>query len=216
MVLIHEKITALLEQRRLKKRDLARALGVSPQTATDICKGRSAITLPHLRNLIRFFEIRSEFWLDDERVAPEEVDQVARRPAADALTRAGLLDLEDPEHFVLRMRAFVQQNREAFLAAVPDVSVTERQLLGLAPLLDGRSAEAAAPASAKTQPAATGDAQRQTSAPAVAAPVKPTAPAETAAQTEAAAPAKTAGDSALGDSALGDSPLGAGEKTAES
>ena len=45
LVLIHEKISALLEQRRLKKRDLARALGVSPQTATDICKGRSAITL---------------------------------------------------------------------------------------------------------------------------------------------------------------------------
>ena len=36
MVPIHEKIVAQLEQRRLKKRDLARALGVSPQTATDM------------------------------------------------------------------------------------------------------------------------------------------------------------------------------------
>ena len=76
MVLIHEKITALLEQRRLKKRDLARALNVSPQTATDICKGRSAITLPHLRNLITFFEVRAEFWLDDERLVPEDVDRL--------------------------------------------------------------------------------------------------------------------------------------------
>ena len=76
MVLIHEKITALLEQRRLKKRDLARALGVSPQTATDICKGRSAITLPHLRNLISYFEVRAEFWLDDDRLAPIEIDQL--------------------------------------------------------------------------------------------------------------------------------------------
>lgn len=132
MVLIHEKITALLEQRRLKKRDLARALGVSPQTATDICKGRSAITLPHLRNLIRFFEVRAEFWLDDDRLAPEEIDQVARRGAADALARAGLLDIEDPQRFLQRLRSYVQQHREDFLSAIPDLTAAERALLGLA------------------------------------------------------------------------------------
>jgi plasmid maintenance system antidote protein VapI len=132
MVLIHEKITALLEQRRLKKRDLARALGVSPQTATDICKGRSAITLPHLRNLISYFEVRAEFWLDDDRLAPIEIDQLARRGAAEALMRTGMLDIEDPQHLMERVRAFVQQQRDSFLSSFPDLTAAEQRLLGLA------------------------------------------------------------------------------------
>ena len=83
MVAIHEKIVAQLEQRKLKKRDLARALSVSPQTATDICKGRSAITLPHLRNLVNYFGLRADFWLDDQRLMPEASDRVGATPAAD-------------------------------------------------------------------------------------------------------------------------------------
>jgi len=131
MVLIHEKITALLEQRRLKKRDLARALGVSPQTATDICKGRSAITLPHLRNLISFFEVRAEFWLDDDRLTPIEIDQLARRGAAEAITRSGMLEIEDPERLVKRISGFLQTKRDDFLAAHPDLTPSEQRLLGL-------------------------------------------------------------------------------------
>ncbi|MFY9341854.1 MAG: helix-turn-helix domain-containing protein [Planctomycetota bacterium] len=132
MVLIHEKIAALLDQRRLKKRDLARALGVSPQTATDICKGRSAITLPHLRNLVSFFEVRAEFWLDDDRLVPEELDRVAARGAANALARSGVTQLPDPERFLRRLRTFVQQHRAAFVAMFPDLSPAEQRLLGLA------------------------------------------------------------------------------------
>jgi len=131
LVLIHEKITALLEQRRLKKRDLARALGVSPQTATDICKGRSAITLPHLRNLIRFFEVRAEFWLDDEREAPDELDHLAARGAAAAWARTGLMQVADPERFLRRLRHLVIQHKTEFLAAFPDLTSPERRLLGL-------------------------------------------------------------------------------------
>lgn len=139
MVLIHEKITALLEQRRLKKRDLARALGVSPQTATDICKGRSAITLPHLRNLISFFGIRSEFWLDDERLAPEEFDRLERRGTATALARSGVLDLDDPERLFARLREFVQAHRNEFLEAFPDLSPSEQRLLGMGGSMEGGS-----------------------------------------------------------------------------
>ncbi|MEZ6038197.1 MAG: helix-turn-helix domain-containing protein [Planctomycetota bacterium] len=132
MVLIHEKITALLDQRRLKKRDLARALSVSPQTATDICKGRSAITLPHLRNLIAFFQVRAEFWLDDERLTPNAIDHSARREAADAIAESGLFDVEEPDRLLQRLRAFVTQNRAAFVAAFPDLTAAERRMLGLA------------------------------------------------------------------------------------
>jgi plasmid maintenance system antidote protein VapI len=131
MVLIHEKIVALLEQRRLKKRDLARALGVSPQTATDICKGRSAITLPHLRNLVTFFEVSAEFWLDDDRLVPEAMDQLGQRGAAQKLAQAGLHQLADPEQWLRRVRAFVQRHRAEFLAAFPDLTPAERRLLGL-------------------------------------------------------------------------------------
>lgn len=130
MVLIHEKITALLEQRRLKKRDLARALGVSPQTATDICKGRSAITLPHLRNLIQFFEVRAEFWLDEAGLLPEELDRVANRSTGNALARTGLLQVEDPDRLLRRIRTFVLRNRTEFLSAFPDLTPAERLVLG--------------------------------------------------------------------------------------
>ena len=131
MVLIHEKITTLLQQRRLKKRDLAKALGVSPQTATDICKGRSAITLPHLRNLVSFFHIRADFWLDDDRLTPSEVDQVSRRDAADAMQRTGLLTAENPARLVDMLRAFAMENREAFLQQSPALTDLERNVLGL-------------------------------------------------------------------------------------
>lgn len=159
MVLIHEKITTLLEQRRLKKRDLARALGVSPQTATDICKGRSAITLPHLRNLISFFEIRAEFWLDDDRLSPEDVDHVTRKGTADAIQRTGLLAAEDPARLVERLRTFVQGQREAFEARFPDLTDAERGAMGLSNGATGQVAATPAPAAPADSagPAAAGE-----------------------------------------------------------
>ncbi len=131
MVLIHEKISALLEQRRLKKRDLARALGVSPQTATDICKGRSAITLPHLRNLVTFFELRADFWLDDHRLLPEALDRAGDDRGGEALARTGLLQVSDPEHLLRAIRNFVSRHRTEFLAQNPDLTADERRVLGL-------------------------------------------------------------------------------------
>jgi transcriptional regulator with XRE-family HTH domain len=131
MVLIHEKITALLEQRHLKKRDLARALGISPQTATDICKGRSAITLPHLRNLVAFFQVRADFWLDEDRLMPGEQDSAGRLRTAAAPAPAGTIDVGDPEHLLRRLRRFLQSHRAEFLAACPDLTAEERRFLGL-------------------------------------------------------------------------------------
>lgn len=131
MVLIHEKIVAQLEQRRLKKRDLARALGVSPQTATDICKGRSAITLPHLRNLVAFFELRADFWIDDQKLLPEVGDRVP--PAGsqqESMLRSGLLQVADIERFLQRMRSLAAEHQRDFLARNPDLSVEEKRVLG--------------------------------------------------------------------------------------
>ncbi|MCA8973731.1 MAG: helix-turn-helix domain-containing protein [Planctomycetes bacterium] len=148
MVLIHEKITALLERRRLKKRDLARALGVSPQTATDICKGRSAITLPHLRNLVAFFEVRADFWLDDERILPESADRVGHGPATAPPT--ALLQVSDPERMLQAVRTFLGNHRSEFLTAFPDLSEPELRYLGLAES-DSRNAGHEVPADARIQ-----------------------------------------------------------------
>ena len=131
MVLIHEKISALLEQRHLKKRDLARALGVSPQTATDICKGRSAITLPHLRNLVTYFALRADFWLNDQRLLPESSDRAEDGRAADALAQTGLLAVTDPEHLLRAIRILVARHRAEFLANNPSLTPAERAVLGL-------------------------------------------------------------------------------------
>lgn len=133
MVQIHEKIVAQLEQRRLKKRDLARALGVSPQTATDICKGRSAITLPHLRNLVAYFELRADFWIDDQKLLPDASDRV--QPAGhhgETIARSGLLQVADLERFLARVRQLVGEHLREFHTRNPDLSAEERRVLGLA------------------------------------------------------------------------------------
>lgn len=132
MVPIHEKITALLEQRHLKKRDLARALGVSPQTATDICKGRSAITLPHLRNLVAFFAVRADFWLDEAKRLPEPGDAIGSADIASRLTETGLLQVADPGRLLRILRTFVNRHRAEFLTANPALTPDERATLGLA------------------------------------------------------------------------------------
>ena len=150
MVLIHEKIAALLEQTRLKKRDLARALGVSPQTATDICKGRSAITLPHLRNLVALFELRADFWLDDSRLLPDESDRTKAVDAAGATSRPAPVDTA--ERLIQRLRSFAQHHRSAFLHAHPDLTVAEQRWLGLVDAA-GAGGEAATPAASNEQSA---------------------------------------------------------------
>jgi plasmid maintenance system antidote protein VapI len=133
MVAIHEKINAQLEQRKLKKRDLARALGVSPQTATDICKGRSAITLPHLRNLVSYFGLKADFWINDEKLLPEANDRTgAQETGNDAIARSGLLQLQDPVRFVQRLKTLVGEHRREFASRNPDLTDAERALLGLA------------------------------------------------------------------------------------
>lgn len=137
MTAIHEKIVAQLEQRKLKKRDLARALEVSPQTATDICKGRSAITLPHLRNLVRYFGLRADFWLDDQKLLPDAADKVAAPTGAEPVARPGLGQLADPTRFLQRVRSLVAEHRREFVARNPDLTEVERTILGLSDAPNG-------------------------------------------------------------------------------
>jgi plasmid maintenance system antidote protein VapI len=131
---LHAKIEYALAQRGLLKRDLARALGVSPQTATDICKGRSAITLPHLRRLVAYFGLRADYWLDDARLAPAAADEAAR--AGDAQTTTDLLGSEigkvkDPTAFCRRLLVFANERHDDFASRFPDLGDDERGAVGL-------------------------------------------------------------------------------------
>jgi transcriptional regulator with XRE-family HTH domain len=140
MVTIADKINVVLAQRGLLKRDLARALGISPQTATDICKGRSAITLPHLRSLIRFFGLRADFWLDEQRLEPAAGDDVV--PALEARLRglldSGLLRTADPADLVGRLVRFARQHQREFVSLCGELAHEELEFL--------RRAAAGAPA----------------------------------------------------------------------
>ena len=131
--LLPEKINQLLAQRGLLKRDLARALGISPQTATDICKGRSAVTLQHLRRLVTFFGLRADFWLDESRSAPTEADELI--PNLDekirALAQTGILHADDPAGLFDRMRAVVIEHRVEYLQRFGEPTREERRILHL-------------------------------------------------------------------------------------
>ena len=133
MVSIPDKINALLAERGLLKRDLARALQVSPQTATDICKGRSAVTVPHLRKLVAFFGLRADFWLDEERERPTQADELIPHLSSKihSLAQTGLLHAEDPAGFVRRLLQLAAEHRSVYVDRFGHPPHEERRLLGL-------------------------------------------------------------------------------------
>jgi plasmid maintenance system antidote protein VapI len=133
MVTLAEKINRLLADRGLMKRDLARALGVSPQTATDICKGRSSVTLPHLRRLIQFFGLRADFWLDDDRMSPTDADELIPNLSEKihALSSTGVLQAEDPAELIRRLVSFASRHKDEYARTYGAPSPEERRLLGV-------------------------------------------------------------------------------------
>ncbi len=140
MVTIAEKINTVLAQRGMLKRDLARALDIAPQTATDICKGRSAVTVKHLRRLVEVFGLRADYWLDDSRDEPCPADEV--RPGFEAKLRGlettGILRTEDPARFLRRLLELAQDHRAEFVRRFGEPAADEGDLLGM-PSLGARA-----------------------------------------------------------------------------
>lgn len=134
------KINSLLRQRGLLKRDLARALGVSPQTATDICKGRSSVTVPHLQRLVEFFGLRADFWLDPDRLHPTSADEASAEATAKVseLFQAGILDAEDPAGLFQRLLVLARNHRDEYLDLHGEAPPEERRLLGMPSSTQGR------------------------------------------------------------------------------
>ena len=135
---IHEKINLLLTERGQKKKELAKALGISPQTMTDITKGRSSVTLQHLRGLVRFFNLRADYWLDDERDAPGDTDnQTAAATAGSGDTgvrrepdnRPAFLRAPNSSEFMDKMRTFLRSHQEEWDRTFGPIKPQERELL---------------------------------------------------------------------------------------
>lgn len=144
---LHEKIERALAQRGLLKRDLARALNVSPQTATDICKGRSAVTLPHLRRLVAFFGLRADYWLDDERLDPAASDDATATlhdQLAPAMSASGAT-VTEPAALCRRLLAFARERKIEFAARFADLSDDERVALTLPRRDSGHAGQVSAP-----------------------------------------------------------------------
>ena len=130
---IADKINFVLARQRMLKRDLARVLGVAPQTVTDICKGRSAVTLPHLRKLCEKFELRADFWLDGERLEPGPADRLQRGSDQHlaGLAELGLLTLDDPAGFVRRLIELASTHRAEWLRRFGPPTADVARLLGM-------------------------------------------------------------------------------------
>ncbi|MCB9891317.1 MAG: hypothetical protein H6833_06710 [Planctomycetes bacterium] len=112
---IHEKIELQLRLSKRRKKDLASFLGIAPQTMTDICKGRSAVTLTHLKGLVRYFGLRSNYWLDDERRDPDPFDRLDLFGETDLRHLEALLLSERPSDFAAReLSASLQRREENF------------------------------------------------------------------------------------------------------
>lgn len=114
---IHEKIQLQLSLRKRRKKDLAASLGIAPQTMTDICKGRSAVTLMHLKGLIRFFDLRASYWLDDTRREPDPLDRVDLFDDADLRRLEAVLLAEHPPETAAHELSAILRTRESALRA---------------------------------------------------------------------------------------------------
>ncbi|MEY2982041.1 MAG: helix-turn-helix domain-containing protein [Planctomycetota bacterium] len=133
MVTIAEKINAVLAQRRMLKRDLARALGVAPQTATDICKGRSAVTLPHLRKLCETFGLRPDYWLDESTLEPGPGDRLApdQQQRLAGVVEAGLLEIGDAGTFARQLIELAREHRAEWVRRFGAPAADVADLLGV-------------------------------------------------------------------------------------
>lgn len=133
MVTIAEKINAVLAQRRMLKRDLARALGVAPQTATDICKGRSAVTLPHLRKLCETFGLRPDYWLDESTLEPGPGDRMVpgQQQRVAGIVEAGLLDVEETGTFARQLVELAREHRAEWVRRFGAPAADVADVLGI-------------------------------------------------------------------------------------
>ena len=130
---IHQKIETLLRDRGFEKKDLAAALGITSQNLGEILKGRKTVTLPQLSNLVQFFGLRADYWLDDNRKNPTagDVVQNSRGQSAAALRADGISRIADAPAFQDKVREFVLNHPAEWTAQFGPLTREELEILGV-------------------------------------------------------------------------------------
>ena len=100
---------------------------------TDVSKGRSAVTLKHLRGLMEFFRLRASYWLDETRLEPlpfDRLDEVSDESLR-KLEAFGLHDVRSFEPTLQKIQRFVASRRSEWEDEHGLMSEADRRLLGV-------------------------------------------------------------------------------------
>ncbi len=128
---VHEKIAKLLKERGFKKKELAEALGVSLQGLAEILKGRSQVTVSHLKALVKFFGIKAEYWIDDGKDDPTPSDMITDHagPSEESLRKHGVTIPDARMDFREKIQKFILQHPEEWTAQFGPLTQEEMELL---------------------------------------------------------------------------------------
>ncbi len=130
---IHEKVSRLLRERGFKKKELASALGVSPQALQQLLDGQVPFGLYHLKGLVEFFGIKADYWIDDSREEPraEDILDSPRGETPKGLEKLGIHVGPAGEKFREKVRTFLKEHPEEWTALFGPLTREEMELLGM-------------------------------------------------------------------------------------
>ena len=123
-----EAFQELVERHGRRLFGLAYRMTGNKQDAEDVVQE----TFIKAHNSMDRFELRADFWIDDQKLLPDAGDRV--QPAGnqtEALSRSGLMQVADIDRFLQRLRSFASEHRQALLARFPDLTAEEKHVLGL-------------------------------------------------------------------------------------
>ena len=128
---INKKIETLLRDREFDAKDLAKALGLTGQSLTDILKGRSGVNVQVLQGLVQFFGLRADYWINDAKEDPtaEDVATSSRTLSNDNLEKLGLTRAEDSTDFRRKVKAFILDHPEEWASQFGPLTREEMDLL---------------------------------------------------------------------------------------
>ena len=128
---LHKKIDTLLRERDFAEKDLAAALGITNQSLQDILKGRGSVNVQILQGLVRFFGIRADYWINDEKAEPTTDDVV---PTTDGfstktLEKMGISKSKETGNFVTKIRDFIKDHPEEWATQFGPLTREELDIL---------------------------------------------------------------------------------------
>ena len=128
---INKKIAKLLKERGFKKKDLAEAMGISVQALNDILEGRTQITVSGLKALVKFFGIRADYWINDEKNEPTREDFLENHLefSEETLKKYGIKIPTTGKSFGLKIKQFILEHPEEWTAQFGPLTREEMEIL---------------------------------------------------------------------------------------